>query len=207
MDRVWSVSVDALSEGYAKTVERLEAGEPNEALGVYRSKFLVTVKNFYSEASATPPAKFARVAAWSDWMRGLYVQSVQTDRALAALPAKGSAEAAAGLTKLDALRGHFAKLHAEAQRQTVSDFVYALREECRKAAPDVAALRKTQEALGKAALSKQAAAKPGEYKAAKAEWDRAAAPVLEKESVPADSLEALREAAEKFYRAFGVHLE
>ena len=207
LDKLWDKSVDTLSEGYGQTVDRLEAGAPKEALDAYRGKFLVTVKDLYSEASTTQPGRFGKIEDWSAWARGLYVESVKTDKALAALPEKGSADAGASLAKLDSLRAQFAKLHEQTGTQTSCDFIYALRAECKKDQPSADALKKIQASLAKAPVSKKAAAKASEYAVAKAEWDKAVAPLLDKGAIPADSVAALRQAAEKFYKAFGVQLE
>ena len=199
--------MNTLSEGYVRTVDRLEAGEGKEALDAYRTKYLVTVKNIYSEASTSQPAKFDKVADWTEWTRGLYVQSVQADKAIGTTPAKGSDEWTKALGKLDSIRGHFASLHKEAGAQNTADVIFALRQECRKEAPDTAQLKKLQDSLDKAPASKKAGAQAKEYAAARAEWDKAVKPLLEKGAIPKESLESLRAAADKFYKAFGVQLE
>ena len=207
LDKLWDKSVDTLSDGFAATVDLLEAGVPKEALDAYRGKFLVTVKDLYSEASTTQPGRFEKIEDWSAWARGLYVESVKTDKALAALPEKGSADASASLAKLDSLRAQFVKLHQETGTQSSCDFIYALRMECKKDQPSAEALKKIQASLDKAPAAKKAAAKAAAYAAAKAEWDKAVTPLLAKGAIPADAVAGLREAAEKFYKAFGVQLE
>lgn len=206
---MWDDSAKVLSEGYVQAVTHLEAGACQEALDAYRTKYLATVKVIYSEASTSQPAKFDCIGDWGEWTRGLYVQSVQTEKALSAKPAKGSEEWTKTLAGLDAIRAHFAMLHKESDTETTGDHIFALRQECRKSAPDVGALKKTQAALDKAPASLAAADKPKEYAAAKAAWDKSLEPVLAKAPAEAkkESIETLRAAAEKLYRAFGMQLE
>lgn len=199
--------MDTLSEGYVQAVDRLDAGAGKEALDAYRAKYLVTVKTIYSETATNQPGKFEKMADWSEWARGLYIQSVQTDKALGATPVKASADWTKARGKLESLRAHFASLHKETDMQTSGDYIFALREECRKEQPDVAVLKKIQAALDKAPVSKAAKAKPDTYATARAEWNKAVTPLLEKGAIPKESLVSLRAAADKFYLAFGVQLE
>lgn len=199
--------MDTLSAGYVQAVDRLDAGAGKEALDAYRAEYLVTVKNIYSEAATNQPGKFEKMADWSEWTRGLYVQSVQTDKALGATPVKASADWTMARGKLESLRAHFATLHKETDTQTSGDYIFALRQECQKDQPDVAILKKLQGDLDKAQMSKKAKSEAADYKVARAEWDKAVTPLLEKEAIPKESLEPLRAAAEKFYQAFGVQLE
>jgi hypothetical protein len=199
--------MDALSEGYAQTTEALKKGDAQAALDAYRTKFVVTYKELYSEAAETYPLRFEKMDTWCIWTKDVYVKTVQLEQALTALPAKDSAEAKTALDNLEALRAAFYTLHEKSQTLSTCDYVYALRTECRKDAPDVAALKKIQEDLSKATPARKAKKQSDEYEKARAAWNTVATPVLEKGEVSKESLKSLRKAGETFYEAFGMQLE
>lgn len=207
MDKLWDSSMGTLSEGYVQAVDSLEAGAGREALDVFRAKYLAMVKAIYSEAPSSQPVRFECMTDWEEWARGFYIKSVQADKAMAATPAKGSDAWRQAREKLGAIRAHFASLHEKSDTSMSGDVIFALRQECAKDQPDATVLKQLQGALDKAPASKKARAEAGQYKEARAEWDKTLKPLLDKGAIAKESVEPLRAAAEKFYQAFGVQLE
>jgi hypothetical protein len=208
LDKLWTASMDGLSESYEKVMQQLETGAAAEAHKEFRAGFRLTVKKLYSEAATVYPPQFAKMDCWCLWMKTLYTTSAKIETALAATPEKGSAAWTDARDKIEALRAHFWSLHSKTQRLGANDCIYAFRREANAKEPNAASLKEALQALDGAPLSHKAKAQQAEYGKAFREWKTAVEPSLtDGASLGPEELKRLRESSEAFYRLYGIQFE
>lgn len=199
LDEVWDSQVAILNTSYASTVNLLDQGKVKEAAAEFHANFAQAVKKLYSEAPSTYPERFSKIDDWCSWIKNLYVTSAKADKALAA----GNGAEAKKL--LGSMRDSFYKLHQETQTQKAPDVAYAIYLESLKDAPDAAAIKALDAKLAEAKPA--ASAKSGECANARAEYDKAVAPLLSDGKLDASELPALRSAAKALYKSCGMQFE
>ncbi|MBN1868345.1 hypothetical protein JW916_13750 [Candidatus Sumerlaeota bacterium] len=195
-----------LSDATTETLMLLDDGKTAEAFKVFRTRYVMTIKEFYTEAASVYPVRFSKIQQWQDrdwcsWTRRLYLLAGSADRALRA----GDAEM--GRNLLGDLRAHFDTLHTVTGVMKSNDWIYEFMTETTAEAPSVDTLKNLKGELEKAEPSAQAKAEPEKYREAVAAWTAAVDPVLADGKIEAGEMEGLRSAAKVLYRAYGVQYE
>lgn len=209
---MWDGWAAALSKSHEKTARLLETGKAVEAHAEYRERFLVTVKEVYSEAAVVSPQRFSESKNWQAWLRHLYALSVAADKALGAgaQPSETRTEDAAphdaAVEALEKLRGHFYRLRLETDTRESHDFIYAIHIETLKDKPEAKTLDRLRAALEKAEPGQWANADPKAYRKAWSDWRNKVAPILNDGSVAPGEIESLRAATLVFHHAFGARI-
>lgn len=192
-----------LSGCYVSVTSLMNEKKMSEANQEYKTGFTPTIKKMYSEVASTAPTRFAKVEseAWSDWMRQFYIKAVKTGESLIANDTAGAGKGLAGL------REAVYTLHTQAGMKKSNDIIFAFNKKAASEKPEDAELVKLAAELDKADPSLDAKAKAEAYAKALAEWKTAVAPILKDGKVEPTELAPLRQASEKFYKAFGIQFE
>ena len=213
LDDLWDGWATSLSQSHEKTLRFLEAGKKSDAHSEFRERFLVTVKEIYSEAAVVSPERFSKSKSWNAWLRHLYALSVAAEKALRGNPRasdilpESTASRNGAISRLEKLRDHFHQLRFEAQSRKANDYVYALHMETMKKDPAAPELQELLAALEKAAPSLKVKDNREIYEKAKSDWAERINPILTDDRVAPSEIEALRSATRVFYLAYGVQIE
>lgn len=213
LDDLWDGWATALSQSHEKTWRLLETGKRGEAHSEFRERFLVTVREIYSEAAVVSPERFSKSKSWNAWLRHLYALSVTTEKSLRGNP--GASDISPGTTasrntamsRLEKLRDHFYRLRLETETRKANDYIYAFHVETMKEDPEASELRALLAALEKAPPSLKMKDDPGMYQKAKDDWAKRINPIIADEIVAPSEIERLRSATRSFYRVYGVQIE
>ena len=213
LDGLWDGWAIALSQSHDKTLRLLEAGKEAEAHSEFRERFLVTVKEIYSEAAVVSPERFSKSKNWSAWLRHLYALSVAAEKALRASlhPSNTLPESAApgdeAISPLEKLRDHFYQLRFDTETRKSNDYLYAFHKETMKEHPAASELKALLAAFEKAAPSLKTKDNPEGYQKAKGDWTKRIDPILADDRVAPSEIEPLRSATRFLYRAYGMQIE
>ena len=122
LDRNWDDWTARLTESYVQSLDLLDQGKTEEAVYTYRAKFLLTVKQLFSEAVDVYPLRFEKAICWTAWTKKLYQLSHKIENALKA----GETDDAREL--LLELRRHFYDLHHQCDSVKNNDALFAVME-------------------------------------------------------------------------------
>ncbi len=214
LDKLWgSKWAIALSRSHEKTLRLLEDEKAAEAHSEFRERFLVTVREIYSEAACASPARFSKSKNWNAWLRHLYALSVKAEKAVrvGALPdarhREGTAARDKAISALKKLRAHFYKLGVESETLKSNDYLHAFHQETMEDKPDARKLEVLHAGLDKAVPSLKAKDSPEAYRKAREDWAERIAPILADDTVSPSEIASLRSATHAFYRAYGMQIE
>ena len=213
LDDLWDGWAIALSKSHEKTLRLTEDGKKAEAHSEFRGRFLVSVKEIYSEAAVVSPERFSESKSWNPWLRHLYALSVTAERSLRAglrpsdNPHGSTASSNGAISTLEKLRDHFYRLRLETGTRKANDYLHAFDKEAMKERPEASDLKALLAALESAGPSLRIADSREMYQKAKDDWAERVNAILADEKVTPSEIEPLRSATGVFYREYGVQIE
>ena len=208
---MWEGWSAALTQSYAKTHDLLAQHKTAEAAQEFNAGVGATVRQMYSETSVLAPQRYAALDPdqWSSWMRRLYIQTRQAEKALAqpdqaAAPAAKQADPATSLT---ALREHFFALHEKTGKHEANDLIYAFYRQSLGGKPDAARLKQLADSLVQLPPPGKTPEQTARFEQAMKSWNARIEPILADGKITSDEAGQLRQAAGKLYRQYGIRLE
>lgn len=213
LDKLWGEWAIALSESHDKTLRLLEDEKAAEAHVEFQERFLVTVREIYSEAACASPERFSKSKNWNAWLRHLYALSVTAEKAVRvgalpdANPRKETVVRDEAISSLQKIRAHFYRLGVESETLKSNDYLHAFHQETMQDNPDASTLKVLRAELDKAVSSLKAKDNPEAYRKAKEGWSERIAPILADDAVAPSEIAHLRSATHVFYRAYGLQIE
>lgn len=192
-----------LSGCYVAIADLMGQQKVAEATQEYKTGFSPTTKKMFTELASTAPARFSKISSedWGDWIRQFYIKARKTEESL---NTSKTDEAVKGLT---GLREAVSALHEKAGIKKVNDVIFVFNAKVAGEKPVDTELVKLAGELDKADLSLDAKAKGDAFAKAKAAWKTVADPILKDGKVEPAELAPLRQASEKFCKAFGIQFE
>jgi hypothetical protein len=201
LDKNWDDWTTQLTESYAQSLELLDEGKTEEAVYTYRSRFLLTVKQLFSEAADVYPLRFENTICWTDWTKKLYQLSHKAEGALKA----GEIDEARDL--LLELRRHFYDLHNQCDLIKNNDALFAVMEMLNR--EDVTAKQITEavDVLLAAEPCRKAKAENEAYGQTLNQWLAEVKPILEKDNLSENDRARFRDITQPFYKLYALQFE